>query len=149
MAVEDEIRGGAIYEPKTRIFADQVCETASSLVESVRWPVFSPFLLFLYSSSPCYFYDLVCCVCVSECVCVVPLLTGLPCPWPVLYVWVWMASICKQNGELWRWKTVTVCIPQSYWKSVCVCGGVAGSAALSEQVWVQNRLKLDDAEPGG
>ncbi|XP_035991348.1 synaptic Ras GTPase activating protein 1b isoform X6 [Fundulus heteroclitus] len=36
VAVEDEIRGGAIYEPKTRIFADQVCETASSLVGSGR-----------------------------------------------------------------------------------------------------------------
>uniref|UniRef100_A0A3Q4GAD4 Synaptic Ras GTPase activating protein 1b n=1 Tax=Neolamprologus brichardi TaxID=32507 RepID=A0A3Q4GAD4_NEOBR len=41
MAVEDEIRGGAILEPKTRIFADQVCETASSVVEFVRWPVHS------------------------------------------------------------------------------------------------------------
>uniref|UniRef100_A0A3B4G7E6 Ras/Rap GTPase-activating protein SynGAP-like n=3 Tax=Haplochromini TaxID=319058 RepID=A0A3B4G7E6_9CICH len=41
MAVEDEIRGGAILEPKTRIFADQVCEIASSVVEFVRWPVHS------------------------------------------------------------------------------------------------------------
>lgn len=41
MAVEDELRGGPVIEPKTRIFADQVCETASSLVESVRWPVLS------------------------------------------------------------------------------------------------------------
>lgn len=28
MAVEDEIRGGAVVEPKTRMFADQVCENA-------------------------------------------------------------------------------------------------------------------------
>uniref|UniRef100_A0A665UER9 Synaptic Ras GTPase activating protein 1b n=1 Tax=Echeneis naucrates TaxID=173247 RepID=A0A665UER9_ECHNA len=41
MAVEDELRGGAMIEPKTRIFADQVCETVSSLVESVQWPVHS------------------------------------------------------------------------------------------------------------
>lgn len=41
MAVEDELRGGPMIEPKTRIFADQVCDTASSLVESVRRPVLS------------------------------------------------------------------------------------------------------------
>lgn len=45
MAVEDEIRGGAVIEPKTRIYPDQVCEDIFFfvIVESVQMPV--PLLL--------------------------------------------------------------------------------------------------------
>lgn len=56
MAVEDEIRGGPVYEPKTKIFADQVCETASSLVEFVRCILLSHF-----SSLPPAVMIFVCC----------------------------------------------------------------------------------------
>lgn len=78
MAVEDELRGGPVIEPKTRIFADQVCETASSLVESVRWPVLSSLLS---PSIPLFFPPAT--VIISSAVCMWSPLIVLPCPRPV------------------------------------------------------------------
>lgn len=91
MAVEDELRVGPVIEPpKTRIFADQVCETASSLVESVRWPVLSspPLHLSLFFSATVMISSAVC-------VCVVPLTPSLCLGLTCLPLYTW---------ELWRWK---------------------------------------------
>jgi hypothetical protein len=59
MAVEDEIRGGAIIEPpkaNVRVFADQVCDFLLLVAMSVGWPV----SLSLYPSLCCFhlFVDL-------------------------------------------------------------------------------------------
>lgn len=78
MAVEDELRGGPMIEPKTRIFADQVCETASSLVESVRW-LSSPPTLPLFFSLLLLLFCLLCVCGPSDC-----LALSLTCP----RVWV-------------------------------------------------------------
>lgn len=52
MAVEDELRGGPIIEPKTRIFADQVCETVSPPVESSALALCCPTSLSVFPSLP-------------------------------------------------------------------------------------------------
>lgn len=75
MAVEDEIRGGAVIEPKTRIYPDQVCEDIFFfvIVESVQMPVpllLHSFLLTFASSfltpvppaTVMIFFFLVCCI---------------------------------------------------------------------------------------
>ena len=59
MAVEDEIRGGAVVEPpkaNVRVFADQVCDFLLPVAMSVGWPV----SLSLYPSLCCFhlFVDL-------------------------------------------------------------------------------------------
>lgn len=78
MAVEDELRGGPMIEPKTRIFADQVCETAFSLSPSPYNGPCRPRPPYHHLSPlRCYCYSFVCCVCVWS------LLIILPCPWPV------------------------------------------------------------------
>ncbi|XP_033497088.2 synaptic Ras GTPase activating protein 1b isoform X3 [Epinephelus lanceolatus] len=83
MAVEDELRGGPMIEPKTRIFADQVCETASSLVESVRWPVLSSLLspsTSLFSLATVIISSAACVCVYGTSDCLAPSLT-CPCVW--------------------------------------------------------------------
>lgn len=125
MAVEDELRGGPIIEPKTRIFADQVCETASSLVESVRWPVLSSLPPSTPLSPPCYSYNFVCCVYV------VPL--NLSCPVPDRSLCLGLTAVCLPTylGAL----TIKVCR--------CL-HSLAQAIEMSDSSWVCERLSVCD-----